>query len=221
MAAATVIELLGAPAAGKSGLAEALGASPDTVVVKDHARRDLPALLRAATRAWPALLSDPPPGTSRLRWAAWAGRLGAAPVVAGHRSASGTRLVVLDQGPAYTLGRMLDVRRAPRGSHWWHRQACETARLLDLLVVLDARPELLAERLRARHKQHRADDLDPAGTARYLTSEQQTCRAVADALGRAGARVLYLDTGRLTVEEQVEAVRVGLRRAARHWDRSA
>lgn len=221
MSTRIVIELLGVPAAGKSGLAEALGGTPGTVVVKDHSRRDLPALVLAATRAWPVLLADPPPGTSRLRWAAWAGRLGAAPDVAGRRGASGGRLVVLDQGPAYTLGRMLDVRRGHRGNHWWHRQACETARLLDLLVVLDAAPEILVQRLGDRAKRHLADGMAPEWTTRYLATEQQTCRAVADALGRAGARVLYLDTGRLTVEEQVEAVHMSLSRAQRRWDRSA
>jgi hypothetical protein len=209
--APTVIELLGAPAAGKSGLAAALGTAPGTVVVKDHHRRDLPALLGGVARAWPVLLADPPPDTSRLRWTAWAGRLTAAPALVAHHGGTDGRLVILDQGPAYTLGRMLDVRRGRRGSHWWYRQACATGRLLDLLVVLDAAPDVLAGRLRGRPKDHRASDLDLPRTTGYLAAEQQICRAVADAVGRAGARVLQLDTSRLCLDEQVEAVHVALR----------
>jgi hypothetical protein len=216
----TVIELLGVPAAGKSGLAAALGTAPGTVVVKDHCNRDLPALFGGVVRAWPVLLVAPPSGTSRLRWAAWAGRLCAAPAVAAHRGAAEGRRVVLDQGPAYTLGRLIDLRREPRGSHWWYRQACATSGLLELLVVLDASPDVLAGRLRDRGKEHRASGLDPQQTTRYLAAEQQTCRAVADAIGRAGAHVLHLDTGRLTLEEQVDAVNVALR-PRRVWGRSA
>lgn len=215
MPSTVVIELLGVATAGKSGLAQALASTPGTVIVKDHDRRDLPALLRGAARAWPVLLAGPPAGESRMRWAAWAGRLAAAPSVAGHRSPAQGGMVVLDQGPAYTLGRMLEARRLPRGNHWWHRQVCATAGLLDLLVVLDASPEILAGRLRTRGKAHRAAWLDDLGTARYLAAEQERCRIVSDAVGRAGARVLYLDTGRLTVQEQVSAVQGVLRPAPR------
>ncbi len=207
--AGSVIELLGVPAAGKSGLATALSALPGTVVVKDHTARDLPALATAVLRAWPVVLADPPPSTSRLRWAAWAGRLGAAPAVAGRRRAE-SRLVVFDQGPAYTLGRMAAVRRDPQGNHWWYRRACATAGLLHLLVVLDADPDLLVVRLRARDKRHRAAQLSEPEAVGYLVAERQTCRVIADTLDRAGTRVLRLDTGRYTLEEQVAAVQAAL-----------
>lgn len=214
MHATAVVELLGAPASGKSGLAAELCQDPAAVLVKDHGRREIPRLLWGATRAWPVLLEAPPDGATRLRWAAWAGRLVAAPAVATRRG-SGRGLVVLDQGPAYTLARMADVRRTARGSHWWHRQACATARLLDVLVVLDAEPEVLSRRLHARPKAHRATVLDDRATDDYLRAEQATCRVVADAVARAGAAVLHLDTGRVPVAEQAAAVRSALAAAAR------
>ena len=209
-----VIELLGAAASGKSGLATALARTPGTVVVKDHDLRDLPHLLWGATRSWPVLFEDPPAGATRLRWAAWAGRLSAAPALAGRHAPCGG-LVVLDQGPAYTLTRMVSVRGTPRGSHWWHRQACGTARLLDVLVVLETDPQTLSRRLHARPKEHRATVLDVSRTRDYLEIERGTCRVVADAIARTGTPVVYLDTGRLPLPEQVTAVHTALNDATR------
>lgn len=204
-----VIELLGAPAAGKSSLAAALSSVPGTVVLKDHTPRDLPALTAACVRDWSVLLADPPPGIPRLRWTAWAGRVGAAPAVAG-RHRRHADVVVFDQGPAYTLGRLMPVRRDPHGNHWWYRRACGTARLLALLVVLDADPEVLACRLRARDKEHPAAGMSEQDARGYLDAERQTCRVVAETLGRAGTRVLFLDTGRHELGEQVAAVRAAV-----------
>lgn len=204
-----VIELLGVPAVGKSGLAAALAGVPGTVVVKNHTHRDLPSLGGAAVRACSVLLEDPPPGIPRVRWAAWVARLGAAPAVAARYGADG-RLVVFDQGPAYTLGRMIDIRRDPHGNHWWHGRLCATARLLKLLVVLEADPAVLSLRLRGRGKAHRAAELDQAELARYLSVERRTIHTVADALSRAGTRVIHLDTGRLDVAEQVAVVHAAL-----------
>ena len=47
-----VVELLGAPGAGKSGLADALAALDGVTVVKDHSRGDLSALAWSKPR-WP------------------------------------------------------------------------------------------------------------------------------------------------------------------------
>lgn len=208
---ASVVELLGVPASGKSGLADGLvRALPGTVLVKEHAPRDLPALTLGAARAWPVLLEGPPAGSGRVRWVAWAGRLAAAPSVAARRAATSSGLVVLDQGPAYTLGRMAGVRRTDRGNHWWHRQVFGTASLLDVLVVLDADPDVLSRRLHERPKAHRATVLDDRGTLRYLRREQELCLMVTDALARAGTPVVHLDTGRVPLGQQVAAVREAL-----------
>lgn len=212
-----VVELLGVPASGKSSLASALAALQGAVVVKEHRAGDLPALLGGVVRATPVLLARPPSGTNRLRWVAWSGRLAAAPaVVERHRKAD---LVVLDQGPAYTLGRMLDVRQTERGNRWWEGRVRETARTLDLLVLLEASSTIVTERLHGRPKHHRAATLDASAAAGYLAAERETCRAVVDGLGRAGTPVLHLDTGRLSIAEQVESVAAALR-PVRDQDRS-
>lgn len=208
-----VVELLGPPGSGKSTLATELAEIPGVCVVKDHAHEDLPALAWAAVRAWQVLPSAPAE-VSRSRWSAWAGRLGAARRVTERRLAAGASTVVLDQGPAYTLGRMLEARRTARGHHWWWRRSADCAGLLDLLVVLDADTTILSRRLHVRSKAHPADDWDDDEVVGYLQHERDTCRDVADVLERQGTAVRRLRTDQMPVADQVSAVTEALYRAS-------
>ena len=112
-----VVELLGAPGAGKSGLADALAALDGVTVVKDHSRSDLSTLAWSMARSLPVAVT-PPPDVDRRRWASWAARVTAARHVARHRIEQGARMVVFDQGAAYTLVRMMQMRMRPHGSAW-------------------------------------------------------------------------------------------------------
>jgi hypothetical protein len=201
-----VVELLGPPAAGKSSVARTLAEMSGVAVVKDHRPADLPALVVGAARAWPVLHSRRPSGIGRARWMAWGGRLGAAPYVVCRRRAAGARGVLLDQGPAYTLGRLTAVRRDASGLRWWNRRIAACADLLDGLVLLHAGPETLAERLSARDKQHPAQDLPHAELLRYLAGEAALSAMVADAVEEAGGSVLRLDTTSAQLGDHVAAV---------------
>jgi predicted ATPase len=214
-----VVELLGAAGSGKSGLANALSAGPGTVVVKEHAAGDVTALLRAVPPALPALKAGPPSDVSRARWTAWAVRLCAARAVVHRHAPAHGGLVVLDQGPAYTLGRMLSMRADVDGNHWWHQQAAATARLIDVLVILEAEPAELRRRLRRRSKNHRASTMSDPELGAYLRSEHAICSSVAQAIAQAGSRVIRVDTGRLSVAEQVEVTRGGLTAICRRTGR--
>lgn len=211
-----VVELLGPPGVGKSGLADALSEVAGVSVVKNHTRHDVTAAAAAVPHALPAALSHPPPGVDRKRWAAWAGRLAAAPRVARHRIAEGASTVVFDQGAAYTLVRMLDVRRHPAGNTWWWRRSIETADLLDLLVVLDADTDTLLRRVQARDKAH-VVDRRPADEARsYLERERASCHLVADVLAREGASARRMITTEVSVPQQAEIVMTLLHRRVPH-----
>jgi hypothetical protein len=191
---ARTIEVFGPPASGKSSVAAALAAVPGLVTLKDHGPADLPPLAWAAIRAWPVLTVAPPDGVGRRRWTAWAGRLGAAPRIVRHRLHDGAETVLLDQGPAYTLGRLATLRQRARSLGWWQHRLAESVQLLDVLVLLDADTTTLAARLRRRSKSHVAKDLSEGALAAYLDREQQICRAVAEAFEAAGGKVLRLDT---------------------------
>lgn len=211
----SVVELLGAPASGKSALAEALSELEGVTVVKDHRRSDLSTLAWGVARAWPVAVT-PPPDVDRLRWAAWTGRLAAASRIAGIRLATGASTVVFDQGAAYTLVRMLELRHRPSGNVWWWSRCLETAGLLDLLVILDADNATLARRVRDRDKQHRAVELPPARLHQYLTAERRGCHLVADVLAREGAEVRRIITTDTPLGEQVQIVQEALARHAGH-----
>lgn len=210
-----VIELLGAPGAGKSSLARALAGRQGVTVVKDHQRGDLPALAWSIARAWPVAVT-PPPDVDRRRWASWAARVSAASHVARSRLADGAQTVVFDQGAAYTLVRMLPVRKRLAGNVWWSQRCAETADLLDLLVIVDADTATLAQRMRSRRKCHRADALSDERLHAYIATERRDCHFVADALAREGAEVVRLVTTELALEHQVATVLSSLDRPAGH-----
>jgi len=202
-----VIELLGPPGSGKSTLAARLGVLDGSKVVKDHSPGDLPALLRGIASAGTVLARRPPAGVSRTRWVAWAGRVAAVEDVVGVREARGAQLVVLDQGPAYTLWRMADGCRSRRAAGWWHGQLAAYAQLLDTLVLLDADPLVLYDRLRVRGKDHPgARRLDECSFREDVAEATHGYRVMAAWLELAGVPVVRLDTSRVTLEGGFRAV---------------
>jgi len=207
-----VLELMGPPGSGKSTLARRLEDEPRLVVVKDHERGDLPALLRGVLTALPVVGARPVQGVTRVRWAAWAGRVTASPDIVGRRVGGGADVVVLDQGPAYTLARMAPVRRSHAAAAWWDHQMRCCADLLAGVVLLDAGADTLLERVRARPKQHAAQGLAAHAALRALDAERATYRGIAARLERLGVPVLRLDTGLLDLDGQLQEVRTALLR---------
>ena len=174
-----VVEVLGPPGSGKSTVADLLGAVDGHLVVKDHEAGDLPALLRAAASAWPVLAQRPPAGVARTRWVAWAGRVAGVDEVVRRRARTGAGLLVLDQGPAYTLGRMAEACATGSASAWWHRQLVAYARLLDAVVLLDADRQVLRERVLGRVKQHTVLTMDEHESFDYLAEAAHGCSVIA------------------------------------------
>jgi hypothetical protein len=156
--------------------------------------------------ATPVLRSGVPDGVTPPRWLAWAGRLRAAPAMAARRAKSGARVVVFDQGPAYSLVRMSSLVDSAAAHRWWYAQARATARLLDTLVVLDADLATLVTRVHSRSKAHVCQDLDESGTLRYLETERRRAEQVVDVLDRTGCTVVRIDTGHIEAAAQVSEV---------------
>jgi hypothetical protein len=201
------VELLGPPAAGKSTLARWLAGSPGATVLKDHDPLDARALALGLTRSLPVALVHPPDADA-ARWAAWAGRLSAAPALAARRLRAGYDVVVFDQGPVYTLGRMEALRGRKVGAGWWCDRLVDTAGLLDLLVLVDATTEALAERVVRRGGAHPAAALPRDDLLRYLQQQRLQCHDLADRLSREGTKVLRIGTDEGALPSQATEILV-------------
>src|SRR5207247_499749 len=110
---------------------------------------------------------------------------------------NGTRLVVLDEGPLYTLTYLLVIghayfRRSPPG-WWWSRTLRRWARSLDAVVILDAPDAVLAARIRERAKWHLMKDRSPSEVYAFATAYRDaTDRVLVDLKAAGGPSVLRL-----------------------------
>jgi deoxyadenosine/deoxycytidine kinase len=75
------------------------------------------------------------------------------------QAAKNNRVIILDQGPVYTLAWLqgLDFERFNkiRGSRWWAKTCKQWSNTLDLVVWVDAPDETLARRVQSRGTEHR------------------------------------------------------------------
>ena len=107
------------------------------------------------------------------------------------------RLVVLDEGPVYTVTWLLvsghrSIREG-RLEKWWQRTLADWASHLDVIVVLDAADELLGERIRSRAKPHNVKHKSDAEIYAFLDRFRTAFdRVLTEVVREHGTRVLRL-----------------------------
>lgn len=155
---AVVVELVGPAGAGKTTLAHGVSAA-DATVRSGLSLWGLPRrrLVRSALALLPTIL-----GATFNRTPLRAGemaqmiRLGALRSVVDD-AASQHRVIILDEGPVFALS-WLEVFFSRNGDRvpasWRRRVVAEWARLLDVVVFIDASDITLANRIRTREKPH-------------------------------------------------------------------
>jgi broad-specificity NMP kinase len=210
-----VAEIIGPPGSGKSTVAravEASGADVRRVSTYTSAGR-APAYAVAALRLIPTMLVRPRGGRESLRkHLNWMVRLEASPRLLGEAAAG---LLVFDQGPTYTLVRLLGAAGHrtgwnPRYERWWSGQVARWADRIDLLVFLDAPDGELVARIRDRTKGHAAKELPEAAAAGAVGEARALYESVVGEMAaRRALHVLRLDTS----EAGVDAVVTRIRRA--------
>jgi hypothetical protein len=109
------------------------------------------------------------------------------------------RPVVLDEGPVFALSWMevfYPRREGPRRAAWRRGVLARWARLLDLVVLVDAPDPVLTYRLRTRSKEHALkhspDAVIQAFTTRYRTAFHHVG---AELRAASGPRLVTLSTG--------------------------
>jgi thymidylate kinase len=155
---AVVVELVGPAGAGKTTLAKGVSTT-DATVRSGLSLWGLPRrrLMRSAIALLPTILGATFNHTTlRAGELAQMIRLGALRSVVEDEAAN-HRVIILDEGPVFALS-WLDVFFARNGDRvpaaWRRRVVAEWARLLDVVVFIDASDITLANRIRTREKPH-------------------------------------------------------------------
>jgi AAA domain len=107
--------------------------------------------------------------------------------------------IIFDEGPVFAMAWLRGfghpVMRSATADAWWRTTVREWARLMDLVVVLDAPDEVLGRRIRNRPEDHEVKQASDPELARWMERFRQSLEWV---LGRlileAGVSVLRLDT---------------------------
>jgi hypothetical protein len=203
------LEIIGPPGSGKSALMEALqAAEPDIVPVSIYWRKpeNVSAGVRSALSIAAILFERGPHRVLSVQQVVWMIRLEAALPILHRKNVTPPAIVAFDQGPLYTMVRLEDVASgAPEGSRlrlWWERKLNEWAKVLDLLVFLDAPNEVLIDRIRKRSKAHVAKDQPEQNAAELIGNERAAYMRLADSLRQRGEMsVLRLDTSSKVVDD--------------------
>lgn len=207
-----MVELLGPAGAGKTTLLQTLRQRDPRAVTelrtpeiarianlsRDVAPMLVPFLLRHRHDRWFSRLE--------MRSMAYLGAWRAAVLGLGRRTPP--PLVLLDHGPIFRLALLREFGPAlagdPAFARWWERSLEAWARLLDVVVLLDAPDDVLQRRIDERARGHAVKGRPRDEVVEFVGRYR---RAFADILGRcAGPVVLRFDTQSESARRIADAV---------------
>jgi broad-specificity NMP kinase len=209
VAGPVLVELMGPPGAGKSSVLRALEAADASVAPMPILRHPPYRLVLARHLAATAL------GVARRRatngvWdrniLVMTAYLRALPEVFAGSRRPPHEVIVLDQGPLYTLTR--EPLLQPRLRDLADAELRRWAGLLDVVVWLDAPDAVLAERIDERGWEHRYKGAGPEAVAAGLAGDRAVYESILARLAPIahGPPVLRFDTSRQTPEAVATAV---------------
>lgn len=208
-----VVEIVGPAGAGKTALLRTLRRDPRirAGLRIERLRHFFEMLAHAAALAPAAvgLLGDE-------RGPLWPGllhfvRLRTLPQAIARAAAEGPGLILLDEGPVFSLGRLSVFQHANQGgdrlARHWHAELNRWSKLLDGVIWIDAADSVLAERIRTRRKEHRIKSGTDTEVTTFLNRYRVAYREILGVLAASGrVRVVQIDTATVTTEQL--AVRV-------------
>jgi predicted ATPase len=127
--------------------------------------------------------------------------------------------VVLDEGPVYMLARLRvyggETVAGRRFERWWVNAFESWARVLDLIVWLDAPNAVLIDRIRARARPHRTQRLSDQAVHQFLESYRDAYSRIVSALRDKGStRLLTIRTDLQSLEQSADRVAAAIRPGA-------
>lgn len=201
-----IVEVIGLAGAGKSSLRRALlqeGISTFTRGLAIRNPQNLPYFVGSGIRVAPTLLG--PPWRGRWYDRAEVARLfyltGMSQVFA--RMTSDGQPLLIDQGPIFEMAtlRAFGPPRllAPQHATWWDNRYAQWAATLDLIIWLEAPPEVLEQRIRSREKWHAVKEGSLAEMLGYLQRYQMAYEhVVSQLIARRSIAVLTFDTSTIS-----------------------
>lgn len=126
-------------------------------------------------------------------------------------------VILLDEGPIFSLGRLSVFQQAGHGvgpvSRQWHAELNRWSGLLDAVVWIDAPDAVLTERIRSRPKDHQIKTGTDAEVVDFLGRYRRAYGDILTRLKASGAvRVIELDTTDSTIDETASRVVAELER---------
>jgi deoxyadenosine/deoxycytidine kinase len=218
-----VVEIVGPAGAGKTALLRTMGRDSriraGLRIERTRHFFEMLAHTAALIPAAVALLGDG-------RGPFWPGllhfvRLRTLPQAIARAAAERPGVILLDEGPVFSLGRLSVFQQANQGgdrlARHWRAEVNRWTKLLDGVIWIDAADPVLAERIRTRRKEHRVKGGSDSEVTSFLNRYRVAYREILSVLRESGrVRVVEIDTATATIEQVAARVRGELQQMGLH-----
>lgn len=204
-----VFELVGPAGVGKTAVLRAIGrlAPLFRTGVRIDRVRQLPAITWSLLALTPALADMFFTDARRF----WPGlrhlsRLRTLPVEIARAQASGHQAILLDEGPVFSLGRLSVFHDAATGrgslARQWNHELARWSTCLSGIVFLDARNDVLSERIHRRPKPHQVKHQSDREVNEFLDRYRAAYQAILSRLtADRQVQIVEIDTTTATIEQ--------------------
>lgn len=209
-----IMEIVGPAGAGKTTILSALSKHNEKIqpVYGFRHKRYIPLYVKHAFLLLPFILLQYTKGR-------WFGlreinrmiRLKATRQILEHQVANGELLILLDQGPIYTLSVLAGFgsknTKNQDFAQWWENTLQEWATTLNLIIWLDAPDEVLLERIQTRNKQHLVKEKSNQEAVDFLAQFRTVYKQTIEKLTLNGSsQVISYDTNQCSMNNIVETL---------------